>query len=155
MKNEMKSWITYLSLAELCCLVLLFVCLFVFCCPLLGRMFRCFILVSDLCSELELKLMWVEESPFTTTRLLPFTRRWRLTRSKPIKGSKDRCFSAQSITCKFSGLCPWSSYKTTLKQQLNGEKWDVELGRSCSFGWAVVFVSMQCWEEWMLTATFS
>ena len=36
------------------------------------------------------------------------------TRSKHIKGSKE--------LCKFSGKSPLSSYKTTLKQQLNGEK---------------------------------
>ena len=32
-----------------------------------------------------------------------------------------------------------SSNKMTHKQQLNGEKWDVELGHLSAFGWAVLF----------------
>ena len=37
--------------------VLLLLLLLLFFCPVLGRMFRCFILVSDFCSEQEMKLM--------------------------------------------------------------------------------------------------
>ena len=37
--------------------VVLLLLLLLFFCPVLGRMFRCFILVSDFCSEQEMKLM--------------------------------------------------------------------------------------------------
>ena len=41
----------------------------------------------------------------------------------------------------------FSSYKTTLKQELNGEKWDV--GHLSAFGWAISVrcFGVQCWEE--------
>ena len=42
-----------------------------------------------------------------------------------MKGSKERCLLGQSAACEFSGQAPVSSYKTTLKEELNGEKWDV------------------------------
>ena len=48
-------------------------------------------------------------------------------RSKHIKCSKDRYLLGQKTTCQFSGQSPLSSYKTTLKQQLKGDKWDVGL----------------------------
>ena len=41
---------------------------------------------------------------------------------KHIKGSKQWYFLEQDSTCKFSGQFLLSRYKTTLKQQLNGEK---------------------------------
>ena len=44
-----------------------------------------------------------------------------------IKGSKQRYLLGHNAACKFSGWSPLSSNKTTLKQQLNGEKWDVEI----------------------------
>ena len=56
-------------------------------------------------------------------------------RSKQIKGSNELYLSGQNTTCK----SPLSSYKTTLKQQLNGEKWDVELRHLSGFGWAMLF----------------
>ena len=34
---------------------------------------------------------------------------------------------------------PLSSYKTTRKQQLNGEQWDVELRHLSGFDWAMLF----------------
>ena len=43
-------------------------------------------------------------------------------RSKHIKGSKECRLLEQNTTCKFSGQSALSSYKMTLKQQLNGEK---------------------------------
>ena len=43
------------------------------------------------------------------------------TRSKQVKGSKERYLLGQNTTCRFSTWSPLSSYKTTLKQQLNGE----------------------------------
>ena len=49
------------------------------------------------------------------------------TRSKLVKGSKEHYLLGQNTACTFSGSYPLSSYKTTLKQQLNGEQWDVEL----------------------------
>ena len=45
-----------------------------------------------------------------------------VTRSKHVKGLKARYLLGQNTTCEFSGYSPLSSYKTTLKQQLNGEK---------------------------------
>ena len=55
----------------------------------------------------------------------------------------------QNALCKFTGQSSLyiyiyiyiyiSSNKMTHKQQLNGEKWDVELGHLSAFGWAVLF----------------
>ena len=42
--------------------------------------------------------------------------------SKHIKGSKESCLLEQDKTSNSSGLSPLSGYKTTLKQQLNGQK---------------------------------
>ena len=44
-------------------------------------------------------------------------------RSKHIKCSKWCNLLGQNITCKFSGKSPLSSYKITLQQHLNDEKW--------------------------------
>ena len=47
-----------------------------------------------------------------------------------IKSSKERYLLGQNTTSEFSGYSPLLSYKTTLKQQLNGEndeKWDGKL----------------------------
>ena len=45
------------------------------------------------------------------------------------------------IRVKHNMLIFWviPSYKTTLKQQLSGEKWVAELGHLSAFGWAVLF----------------
>jgi len=39
-----------------------------------------------------------------------------------MKDSQERYLLGQYTTCEFSGLSPLLSYKTTLKQRLNGEK---------------------------------
>ena len=44
------------------------------------------------------------------------------TGSKHTEGSKERYLLGQNTTREFSGQSPLSSYKTTLKQQLNGGK---------------------------------
>ena len=66
---------------------------------------------------------------------------------KHIKGEKERYLLWQNTTCEFSGDTLLSSYKTTVKQQLNGEKWDV--GCYSAFGWAALLRSfcVQCLEE--------
>ena len=43
-------------------------------------------------------------------------------RSKQMKGSEQRHLLEQNATCELSGESPLSSYKTTVKQQINGEK---------------------------------
>ena len=43
-------------------------------------------------------------------------------RSEHIKGSKERYLLGQAKTSRFSGQSPSLSYKTTLKQQINGQK---------------------------------
>ena len=53
------------------------------------------------------------------------TENMTLFKIKHIKSSKERYLFSQNITSKFLGLALLSSYKTTLKQHLNGEKWDV------------------------------
>ena len=45
-----------------------------------------------------------------------------LTRTKHTKGSKERNILGQNAACEFSGKSLLLSYKTTLKQQLNGGK---------------------------------
>ena len=49
-------------------------------------------------------------------------------------------------TCIFLGQSPLSSYKMTLKQQLNGDKWDAELGHIC-FWLSYVSFCVQWLEE--------
>ena len=63
----------------------------------------------------------------------------KITKSKHIKGSKERYLSGQNTTCEFSGWSPLWSYKRTLKQQLNSEIRDVGLRHLSAFGWAVWF----------------
>ena len=63
----------------------------------------------------------------------------------PIKDTEKQSLSVKSINQSnrldsvniFPGKPPFWSYKTTLKQQSNGEKWDV--GHLSAFGWAVLF----------------
>ena len=43
------------------------------------------------------------------------------TRSKHKRKIKKNVFIMRNTTCEFSWYAPFSSYKTTLKQQLNGE----------------------------------
>ena len=39
------------------------------------------------------------------------------------KGSMERCLLGEKHNPQILGVNPFSRYKTTLKQQLNGEKW--------------------------------
>ena len=52
-----------------------------------------------------------------------------------VQGSRERCLTQRA---NFRGN-PLHYYKTRLKQQLNGEKWDAELGHLSAFGWAMQF----------------
>ena len=45
------------------------------------------------------------------------------------------------------GVIPLSSYKTALKQQLNGEKWYVDLGHLPAFGRCVLFSFPVGWKN--------
>ena len=55
--------------------------------------------------------------------------------SKHIKDSKERYLLGQTQHANFRGNPFFHSYKPTLKQQLNSEKWDVELKQLSAFGW--------------------
>ena len=72
----------------------------------------------------------------------------RAVRSKDMKGCKECCLLGWNTTCTFFGKSPLSSYKTTLKQKLNGEKWwTLRWGakRRICFGLSyVVFLSSAC-----------
>ena len=58
----------------------------------------------------------------------------KIMRSKHMKGWKE-CYlleeEKKKKRCTFLGQSSLSSYKITLKQQLNGDKWDTELGHIC------------------------
>ena len=74
----------------------------------------------------------------TTTNISPQTPTL-LSNIHHIKGQKE-CYSLwQNTTCEFSGWSLLSSYKMTLKQQLNGENWDAELGHLSASGGAKLF----------------
>ena len=62
-----------------------------------------------------------------------------------LKGEKERYLLGQNTTLDFLGKFPLSSYKTTLKQHLNGEKWDLELGHLSAMGWAMLFFVSSAW----------
>ena len=61
------------------------------------------------------------------------------------KGSSECYLLLQNTACRFS------SYKTTLKQQLNSEKWDA--GYLSAFGWAVSLRSFWCPLRWSTGAS--
>ena len=65
----------------------------------------------------------------------------QLMKSKHIKGSKERCLSGQKHSLQIFGVTTLSSYKTTLKQQLNGEKRCKKVMRFLF----QIFFSLGCW----------
>ena len=70
--------------------------------------------------------------------------------SKHIKGSKECCFLGQNTTCKFSSYL--SSYKTTLKQQLDGEKqWKMRWQTQPLICFVLSYVVFASSEEGVLT----
>ena len=68
--------------------------------------------------------------------------------AEDVKGSKERCLLGQNTTWEFLGWPPLSSYKTTLKQQLNSEKrWKMSWRVNPLIFFGVSYV--QCSEDWI------
>ena len=67
-----------------------------------------------------------------------------------MNGSKERYLLGQDKTSKSSGKSPLSSYKTALKQQLNGQKWwkmKWKVKPLLFFGVELCCFPVQCLEE--------
>ena len=52
---------------------------------------------------------------------------------------KNAIYSDKIHNMRIFGVIRFIDYKTTLRRQLNGEEWDVELGNLSAFGWTMLF----------------